>query len=57
MKKESQQDSSSSKTQTKYLYFSYLKQTGVYDLVQDALKQTALQRPADPVRFVAALLQ
>ena len=31
-----------SKTQTKYKYFAYLKQTGVYDIVQESLKQTAL---------------
>ena len=43
--------------QNKALYIAYLKKTGVYDLVQESLKMTALQRPADPVRFVADFLQ
>ena len=36
---------------------AYLKKTGVYELVQESLKLTALQRPADPVRFLADYLQ
>jgi hypothetical protein len=31
-----------SNPQTKYEYFSYLKKTGVWDIVQESLKQSAL---------------
>ncbi|CDW80147.1 UNKNOWN [Stylonychia lemnae] len=44
-------------SQTKYDYVAYLKKTGVYDLVQESLKQTAVNRPLDPIRFIAAYLQ
>lgn len=40
----------------KYQYSSYLKKTGVFDIVQESLKQTAVNRPADPIRFIAAFL-
>lgn len=34
-----------------------MKRTGVYDLVHESLKETALSRPADPLKFVASFLQ
>lgn len=43
--------------QQKYEYQAYLKKTGVFDLVQEALKQTAINRPIDPIQFVSGFLQ
>ena len=45
------------KENQKYEYQAYLKKTGVFDLVQESLKETAVNRPIDPLRFIAAYLQ
>jgi len=45
------------KLKQRYEFESYLKRTGVFDIVQESLKQTALSRPADPIRFVSEYLK
>jgi len=42
---------------TRFKYFNYLKQTGVWDVLQESMRESALQRPVDPVGFIAAYLQ